>query len=106
MVTVRSVTPGDAAVWLRMRCELWPDGSEAEHREEIESFFSGEFPRTPWEVLLATNEERRAVGFAELGIWSYAEGCRSTRPWGVNSGCIGPGRSSARLQGEVHYPHA
>ncbi len=61
-----------------MRLALWPDGSEAEHREEIERFLTGQ-ARAPLVVLLAENEVRRVVGLAELSIRWCAEGCRSDR---------------------------
>jgi aminoglycoside 6'-N-acetyltransferase I len=78
MMTVRPAEPRDAATWLQLREAFWPDGSEAEHREEIDQFFAGSFPRDPWIVLLAENSEG-AVGLAELSIRPYAEGCRSSR---------------------------
>jgi len=61
-----------------MRHRLWPEGSEAEHREEIDRFFAGQV-REPLAVLLAEDAAGGAVGFAELSIRSYAEGCRSGR---------------------------
>lgn len=78
MITVRSVEPRDAASWLRLRQALWPDGSEAEHREEIERFFTGA-AREPLAVLLVEDRAGRAIGLAELSIRAYAEGCRSDR---------------------------
>ena len=77
MITVRPVTPGDAAAWLRLRRPLWPEVPEAEHREDIERFFAGG-AREPAAVLLAL-EGGRAVGLAELSIRAYAEGCRTDR---------------------------
>ncbi len=79
MITVRTAKQDDAASWLELRGALWPDGAEVEHREEIDRFFAGEFPREPWMVLLAEDAEGRVLGFAELSIRPYAEGCRSTR---------------------------
>jgi aminoglycoside 6'-N-acetyltransferase I len=75
---VRSVEPQDAESWLSLRCELWPDGSAAEHREEIARYFSGRFKREPWAVLLAENDRRQVVGLVELSLRPYAEGCTST----------------------------
>ncbi len=79
MVTVRPARPHDAAAWLAMRMALWPEDPEAEHRKEIDQFFAGEFPRWPWSVLLAEDVSGRAMGFAEVSIRPYAEGCRSNR---------------------------
>ena len=77
-ITVRNARPNDAASWLRMRLALWPDGTEGEHREEIERFFAGK-AREPSAVLLAENVAGDAIGFAELSIRAYAEGCQTDR---------------------------
>jgi hypothetical protein len=45
MVIVRPVQREDAAIWLRMRCALWPDGSRAEHRDGVERFLGIEAHR-------------------------------------------------------------
>ena len=76
-VNVRDVAERDRDAWLRMRSALWP-GTSDEHRAEIEQFFAGEFPRGPWSVLVAEHESL-PVGFAELSIRSYAEGCEGHR---------------------------
>ncbi|HMG18985.1 MAG TPA: aminoglycoside 6'-N-acetyltransferase [Gemmatimonadales bacterium] len=78
MTHVRPATPADAEVWLRMRCALWPEGAEAEHRDEIRRFFAGEL-HEPLQVLLALNHADAAVGFAELSIRRYAEDCVTDR---------------------------
>ena len=78
MTTIRAVTKDDAADWLKLRCALWPHGSESEHRSEIDRFFSGE-AREPQAVYLAVDASGNAVGLAELSIRSYAEGCHTNR---------------------------
>lgn len=77
-MSVRHATKGDSEAWLELRYALWPDGSHNEHRREIESFLAGT-AREPQAVLLAENEDGRIIGFAELSIRSYAEGCSSDR---------------------------
>jgi aminoglycoside 6'-N-acetyltransferase I len=72
-MTVQPVTRHDRDAWLEMRCELWP-GSPADHASEIERFFAGG-GRNPLAVFIATDETRAALGFAELSIRPYAEGC-------------------------------
>ena len=62
-----------------MRAALWPEDVEGEHREEIEAYFAGRFPRWPWTVLLACDGSGAPVGFAEVSVRPYAEGCTSTR---------------------------
>lgn len=76
-VTVRAVTPEDADAWLRMRVALWPHGSADEHRREIARFLAGQAPE-PEAVLIAHDGPGQAVGFAELSIRAYAEGCRTS----------------------------
>ena len=76
MTAIRSATHTDAAAWLEMRRALWPDGTEAEHRREIDRYLAGE-AREPAAVLLAENVTGQAVGFVELSVRPYAEGCRT-----------------------------
>ena len=78
MIAIRPAKPGDAAACLRLRHALWPEGSQADHREEIDRFFGGD-AREPLAVLLAENGAGGPIGFAELSIRPYAEGCRSDR---------------------------
>src|ERR1700730_9259372 len=74
---IRPVEQGDAAPWARMRQALWPSGS-GEHAQEIAAFFSG-VRRNPAAALLALDDSGRAIGFAEMSIRPYAEGCHSGR---------------------------
>jgi aminoglycoside 6'-N-acetyltransferase I len=78
MTTIRPAKQGDAAAWLQLRHALWPERSEAEHREEIERFFAGG-AQEPLAVLLAEDGAGCPVGLAELSIRAYAEGCRTDR---------------------------
>jgi aminoglycoside 6'-N-acetyltransferase I len=76
LVEVRHATPADAASLTRLRHALWPDGSEEEHRQEIDRFFAD--PRPPGAVLVAAGKSG-LVAFAEVSIRAYAEGCRTNR---------------------------
>ncbi|MBM0108566.1 GNAT family N-acetyltransferase [Steroidobacter sp. S1-65] len=78
MITIRNATAEDANAWLELRCALWPEGSLDEHRAEIASFLAGS-AREPQAVLLAEDDDGRIVGFVELSIRPYAEGCSSDR---------------------------
>ena len=78
MVQVRSATPNDAPVWLRLRQALWPEQAEAWHAAEIERFFAGHL-QMPLAVLLAHNNTGTVLGFAELSVRAYAEDCETDR---------------------------
>ena len=60
-----------------MRRALWP-GEVAEHAADVAAFFEGQ-AREPLAVLVAADEADRLIGFAELSIRAYAEGCHSDR---------------------------
>jgi aminoglycoside 6'-N-acetyltransferase I len=77
-IAVRPVSPGDADAWSRLRHALWPDGTEAEHREEIDQFFAGR-AREPKAVLVAEDAAAHVIGVAELSIRPHAEGCHGDR---------------------------
>ena len=76
-VTVRSATRDDAPAWIRMREALWPEYAPAWHATEVDKYFAGVLTM-PLEVLVAT-DDGRAIGFAELSIRPYAEGCETDR---------------------------
>lgn len=78
MIQVQPASAADAAAWLQMRCALWPEGPESEHRDEISRFFAGQL-RDPLQALLAFDASGTAVGFAELSIRPYAEDCVTDR---------------------------
>ena len=116
MTRVRPAKPADTAAWLQLRHALWPDRSTAEHREEIDRFFAGE-AREPLAVLLAEDETRCPIGFAELSIRAYAEGCRTdsvaylegwfvvpnARGQGVGRALIAAAEEWGRSQGCVEF---
>jgi aminoglycoside 6'-N-acetyltransferase I len=95
MIDVRPARATDAVAWLRLRCALWPDGSEAEHRAEIDRFLAGR-AEEPQSVLLAVDGVGHVVGLAELSIRPCAEGCLTDRVaylegWFVDSEARGRG---------------
>jgi aminoglycoside 6'-N-acetyltransferase I len=78
MFEVRPATRLDAAAWLRMREALWPGDDARWHAAEIEQFFAGTLDM-PLEVLVAIDGFGEIIGFAELSIRRYAEGCVTDR---------------------------
>ena len=94
-----------------MREQLWP-AEPGEHAGEIDRYFAGPLGE-PVEVLIAFNERAEALGFIELSIRAYAQGCAGDRVafiegWyveaqerrrGVGAALIGAAESWARSQG-------
>lgn len=77
LMLIRLVQPDNVVAWKRMRQSLWPS-SPGERAAEIAAFFKGK--RRNWaEALLAFNEEEQLIGFVELSIRNYAEGCSLDR---------------------------
>jgi aminoglycoside 6'-N-acetyltransferase I len=56
-----------------MRQALWPS-APGEHAGEIDRYFAGNL-REPVEVLIAFDAQGDVLGFIELSIRAYAEGC-------------------------------
>jgi aminoglycoside 6'-N-acetyltransferase I len=75
---VRDVRARDAPAWLRLRHALWPDQVESEHAAEITEFLEGRSGES-LAVLVAANGADQLMGFAELSIRAYAEGCHTDR---------------------------
>src|SRR5215210_5531469 len=78
MFEVRRASHIDSAAWLRMRQALWPQEDGKYHADEIEKFFAGKLDM-PLEVLVAVDGFGELIGFAELSIRRYAEGCVTDR---------------------------
>jgi aminoglycoside 6'-N-acetyltransferase I len=80
-----------------MRDALWP---AEDHAREIDRFFAAEV-REPLEVLIAFDE--RPIGFVELSIRPYAEGCETDRVafvegWYVDPDARGTGVGAALIR--------
>ena len=72
---IRSVTPTDGEAWLDLRSTLWPDSRHA-HKGEIAGCFSNLSDSSV--CVVAEEEGGGLVGFAEIGLRAYAEGCLSS----------------------------
>jgi len=77
VISVRPARREDARTLARFRAGLWPEDSEVGHRLEVDRFFEGSAPE-PLAILVA-DDAGRAVGFAELSIRPWAEGCVTNR---------------------------
>lgn len=83
-VRISDLRPADRDEWLVMRARLWPESGLAEHQREVNAFFAGSLVE-PLAVLIARAEDGAPVGFAELSIRGYVDGC-DTRDVGYLEG--------------------
>lgn len=75
-VTIRQLQPHDIVEWLRMREALWPQEDAADIVSGLADYL---LPASPCAVFVCEPEPGRLVGFIEIAIRSYAEGCRTDR---------------------------
>jgi aminoglycoside 6'-N-acetyltransferase I len=74
---VRPVHPADLPRWADFRHALWPDQPRDELAAEAEAYLAGRGFMLET-VLVAADHRDRAIGFAELSLRPYAEGCTTT----------------------------
>lgn len=74
-MVIRGVEARDRDGWLLLRRKLWPDGMES-HAREVDRFLEGTAPHP--DAVLVAEEGARLVGFAELSVRTFAEGCVTT----------------------------
>jgi aminoglycoside 6'-N-acetyltransferase I len=108
---ITTARPEDARAWEAMRQALWPS-EPGEHAREIAAFFGGHRPNRE-ETLIAFDDSGYALGFVELAIRSFAEGCysgpaaylegwfveESARRTGVGAALVKASEDWARAQG-------
>jgi aminoglycoside 6'-N-acetyltransferase I len=73
---IRSVRPDDAAVWALLRSRLWRSADAGELAAEASGFVAGDATPTITAVFIA-EEGATAVGFLELAVRSFSDGCES-----------------------------
>jgi len=72
---IRQVRLEDSDNWLSMRLTLWPETSPVQHRKEMEMVMS----KSDRYVVFVCEERRNdLVGFAEVSLREWAEGCLSS----------------------------
>jgi aminoglycoside 6'-N-acetyltransferase I len=74
---IRVGSADDVEAWAQLRCELWPDGSLDEHREDLTSTFLVGDGREA--AFMAVSDTDEIVGFAEAALRDdYVNGCDSS----------------------------
>src|SRR5712675_709155 len=72
-LTIRQMGAPDRTVWAKMRAALWPEETPQAHVEGIELVLGSGHA---W-GFIAETRDGAAVGFAEIAIRPYANGCDS-----------------------------
>lgn len=81
---IRAVTQADRTTWIELRRQLWPDEPAEDLAQDadklLQSQGGGGFSRwsMPAMVLFAESPSKQIVGFAEVNLRPYADGCRSS----------------------------
>jgi aminoglycoside 6'-N-acetyltransferase I len=74
-MTIRRVRPEETEAWLVMRMALWPETDEPQHRKEMAMMLSDE---ERFAVFVCQDPHGELVGFAEVSLRAWAEGCESS----------------------------
>ena len=82
----RPVLPSDRRRLVEMRAQLWPDGSPDEHARDVDEILAGQFGVYPYVIFVAEDEAGEVIGFADVTLRSYADGCDPARPVGYLEG--------------------
>jgi aminoglycoside 6'-N-acetyltransferase I len=72
-LSIREMEAPDRAVWAGMRAALWPEEASQDHVEGIDRVLASGHA---W-GFIAETRDGAAVGFAEVAIRPYANGCDS-----------------------------
>ena len=75
-ITTRSYQPGDESEWLRLRCALW--GETPDDRESLQAEMGGIIASDSQDALFAIDDSGRYIGFAEVAIRPWADGCEGS----------------------------
>jgi aminoglycoside 6'-N-acetyltransferase I len=74
MIT-RNIKPEDSEEWLSMRIALWPEPDLKQHRKEMAMMLSN---ADRYAVFVCEDHQGVLVGFAEVSLREWAEGCLSS----------------------------
>jgi len=107
-VIVRPVRAADGDQWRCMREALWPEGV-ANHASEIQEFFAD--PSSARNTVLVAEYDGVLVGFVELSLRAYAEGCETSpvaylEGWFVSNDVRGAGIGRALLRAAEEWARA
>jgi aminoglycoside 6'-N-acetyltransferase I len=72
---IRKIRPADSDEWISMRKGLWPETDDEQHRKEMAMMRSD---ADRYAVFVCEDGLGELVGFSEVSLRSWAEGCLSS----------------------------
>jgi aminoglycoside 6'-N-acetyltransferase I len=76
-VKIRPIEVRDIVAWAAMRKELWPDADFAELSAETRQFVADPKKSILDAAFIAEDDDGRAIGFIELSVRAFSDGCDS-----------------------------
>jgi aminoglycoside 6'-N-acetyltransferase I len=86
MTSIRPARVEDIPALAALRHALWPEGSAPEHAAELRSLLAGTYAPFPIVELVVEDGRGALIGFAEVSLRSYSDGCDPARPVGYLEG--------------------
>ncbi|HEX6083235.1 MAG TPA: GNAT family N-acetyltransferase [Thermoanaerobaculia bacterium] len=84
---IRKARSSDLDRLAAMRAALWPEDTAEGHAKEVAVILSGAWPGAyPYAILVAETDDGAVIGFAEVTLRSYADGCDPAHPVGYLEG--------------------
>lgn len=101
---VRPIEPRDRSAWAELRASLWPDADADELAHETIAHFA----QPKQNIFVAEASDGRLVGFLELSLRAYAEGCVTSpvpfiEGWYVTTQARGAGVGRALVEAAENW---
>jgi aminoglycoside 6'-N-acetyltransferase I len=74
---IRSIEPRDIDAWGELRARLWPHANPHELAEEARDFGAGSVVTGITAVFIAEDDAAAPIGFLELSVRAFSDGCDS-----------------------------
>jgi aminoglycoside 6'-N-acetyltransferase I len=100
---IRPIEANDVDAWFAMRTTLWPEAGREEMEREARAFLAGSQETMLDAVFIAQGDAGEALGFLELSLRAFADGCDSmpvphVEGWYVKQSARGRGLGRALVR--------